>query len=230
MSVNISIYFYLLGYYNKMEKEITTIATPTIKRLPSYLRLIRELDLKGEKSVSTTYISEKLDIEPILVRKDISATGVIGKPRVGFNIQETITKIENILGWNNSTDAFLVGTGNLGTALLGYKGFSKNGLNIVAAFDNDLTKIGRKIHGVKTFNIEKLPNLTKRMHVQIAILCTPDNVTQDIVDKMTKAGIKAIWNFSPTQLKTNDDVIVQNEDLSSGLALLSSKMKAFEKE
>lgn len=209
-----------------MEKNLTTIATPTIKRLPSYLRLVRELDIKGQKNVSATYISDKLDIESILVRKDISATGVIGRPRIGFNIKETITKIEDILGWNNSTDAFLIGTGNLGKALLGYKGFSKNGLNIVAAFDNDITKINRKINGVKIFDINKLPNLAKRMHIHIAILCTPNNVAQEIVDKITESGIKAIWNFSPTQLKTSDNIIVQNEDLSSGLALLSSKVKA----
>ncbi|MGD9638710.1 MAG: redox-sensing transcriptional repressor Rex [Alphaproteobacteria bacterium] len=201
-----------------------TIGIPTIRRLPAYLRLAKDLQQKNEKTVSATYFAEILDIDSIVVRKDIASTGSLGKPRIGFDIEELIDNIENFLGWNNTTDAFLVGVGNLGSAILGYQGFTGNGLNIVAGFDVDPQKIGTKIYGKEIFPIDKLYDLVPRMNINMAILAVPSKAAQDVVDKLVDAGIRAIWNFTPVKLKTPDTIVTQKEDLSSGLAELSVKL------
>ena len=200
------------------------IGVPTIRRLPSYLRLAKELLKTGESFVSATYFAEILDIDSIVVRKDIASTGSLGKPRIGFEILELINNIENFLGWNNPTEAFLVGVGHLGSALLGYSGFGDNGLDIVAGFDTDRNKIGTKIYNKEIFHLNKLYELVPRMNITMGILTVPSSVAQNVVDIMIEAGIKAIWNFTPIKLKTPLGVVTQKEDLASGLAVLSVKL------
>jgi len=197
---------------------------PTIKRLPQYLRILKDLEKQDVETVSTTFLAQELNIEPIVVRKDIASTGAEGKPRIGFTTKEAIKKIEHFLGWDNVTEAFLVGAGNLGSALMGYQGFQNHGLKIIAAFDKDDKKIGQEIHGIKVLSMEKLPNLAKRMHIHIGVICVDAEHAQEVSDIMVEAGIKAIWNFTPVKLKTPDDVVSQKEDLSSGLAVLSVKL------
>jgi redox-sensing transcriptional repressor len=132
--------------------------------------------------------------------------------------------IEDFLGWNNTTDAYVVGVGNLGAALLGYGGFNECGLNIVAGFDVNEQKIDREIGGKKILNISKLPDMIKRMGIKIGILTVPASAAQEIADIMIKAGIHAIWNFSPVKIAVPSDVIVQHENLASTLGVLSKKL------
>lgn len=193
----------------------------TVKRLPSYLYMLRQLEEAGREVVSSTHLAEKLKLESIQVRKDLAVTGITGKPKVGYHVPSLIRAIEEFLGWDNDTDAFLVGAGNLGSAILGYGGFIRHGLNIAAAFDVDENKIGRTIRGKEVFPLDKLANLANRMRVHMGIITVPADAAQDVADRMVAAGIFAIWNFSPTTLEVPEDVVVQNEDLASGLAILS---------
>ena len=200
------------------------ISLPTIRRFPMYLRLLHQLADSGEPTVSSSAIAREFDLEAIVVRKDLAVTGIVGKPRIGFNIRQLIDAIEKIINLHNHSDAFLVGTGNLGTALMGYKGFEHYGLNIVAGFDVDPEKIGTTLHGKKVFALDRMVDIGLRMHVHLGILCVHDSAAQDVVDLMVKAGIRGIWNFTPVKLKVPQGVVVQREDLSAGLAVLSVQL------
>jgi len=206
------------------ELERKTAGVPTLKRLPLYLRLLRKMKEAGVEYASGAVVAKELGLDPIVVRKDLAITGAVGRPRLGFPMDEIITAIEQFLGWSNTSDAFLVGVGNLGTALLGYQGFEQHGLRIVAAFDANPALIGQKVHGKVILDIAKLPALAKRMHVQIGIITATASVSQDIVDLMVQGGIRGIWNFTPTHLTVPENIILQREDLASSLAVLSHRL------
>ncbi len=209
-------------------KELTSVSVPTVRRLPLYMAILKEIEPASEH-VSSTLIADRLGLEQIQVRKDLAGIGVTGQPAVGFNVRELIGAIEQLLGWDNMRDAILIGTGNLGQALLGYDGFSRYGLNIVAAFDSNPEIIGMKIHGKPVFDIEVLSSLTERMHIQIGVLAVPGKVAQQVADTLIEAGIHAIWNFTPVKVNVNNNIIVEQVDLAASLAVLSSKLKAVNK-
>lgn len=200
------------------------LSYPSIRRMPAYLRILKDLVTANQKTVSATLLAKALGFEPIVVRKDFDPLPVTGKSGVGYDIYELIKAIEDHLGWNNITDAFLVGTGNLGSALLGYRGFEQYGVKIVLAFDVDPAKTSRTINEVHVLPIEELPSMAERMKVQIGILAVPAECAQAITDKMIQAGIRGIWNFAPVKLVVPENVVVQNEDLAEGLAVLSVKL------
>jgi redox-sensing transcriptional repressor len=204
--------------------EQKTAGVPTLKRLPLYLRLLRKMKEAGKEYASGAVVARELGLDPIVVRKDLAITGAVGRPRLGFQLDEIITAIESFLGWSNTTDAVLAGVGNLGTALLGYQGFGQHGLRIKAAFDSNPRLIGKPIHGKTVLDIKKLPSLARRMHVQIGILTATASVAQEIADAMIAGGIRGIWNFTPAKLTVPPKVTLQREDLASSLAVLSHRL------
>lgn len=204
--------------------EHKTAGVPTLKRLPLYLRLLRKMKEAGEEYASGTVVAKELGLDPIVVRKDLAITGAVGRPRLGFPMDEIISAIEEFLGWSNTTDAFLVGVGCLGRALLGYQGFEQHGMRIVAAFDSNPEIIGTIVNGKTVLDIEKMPELAKRMHVQIGVLTVTASVAQQVADTMIEGGIRAIWNFTPTNLDVPEHVILQREELASSLAVLSHRL------
>ena len=169
-------------------------------------------------------IGADLNLVPVQVRKDLQYTGIVGKPKTGYSVTELIQAIETFLGWNNVNEAFLVGAGNLGTALLGHERFSNFGLRIVAAFDTDPQKIGQWIHEKMVLPLDKLADLAQRMSIHLGIITAPAEYAQSIAEEMVKGGIQAIWNFAPVRLKAPAEIIVLNEDLYSSLASLSWKL------
>lgn len=205
---------------------VRRIPVPTLRRLPSYHHFLHGLRGRGREVVSCSHIGRELRLDPTQVRKDLAATGIVGRPKVGYQVGELIDAIEAFLGWNNVTDAFLVGVGSLGTALLRHQTFNHYGLNIVAAFDADPGKVGTSIQGREVFSVDKLPSLAARMHTQIGVITAPAEAAQAVADLMFEGGIRAIWNFAPVALKSPESVIVQNEDLFASFAVLSSKLTA----
>ncbi len=198
-----------------------TASIPTIRRLPSYLHIVRQAREKGTAVISGTVIANELDLEPIQVRKDLAVTGIIGKPRVGYQVEELIQSIESFLNWNRRHRAIVAGAGNLGQALMGYAGFVNNGLDIIAAYDIDPVKIGTEIHGKPVRPLQDLECRCREEAVDMAILCVPWPAAQDTADVLVQSGIKAIWNFTNIKLKVPQDVLVQREDLTSGYAIIS---------
>lgn len=183
-----------------------------------------ELEAKGIHQISCSIIGRDLNCVPVQVRKDLQYTGIVGKPKTGYSVPELIHTIESFLGWNNVNEAFLVGAGNLGTALLGHERFSRFGLKIIAAFDSNPEKVGKQIYDKTVFPLEKLGDLARRMGIHLGIITTPAEVAQEVADEMVKAGILAIWNFAPVRLKVSEHIFVHNEDLYSSLASLSWKL------
>jgi len=197
---------------------------PTIRRLPSYLRVIKALDFEGREFVSATDIANELGIDSIKVRKDLAYTEATGKPRVGYRITELMHGIRSIIGWDRNSEAILVGAGCLGSALLGFPGFSKRGLNFVAAFDADREKYGTYVHECEIKPIEELEKFITERLIEIAVLTVPSFAAQQVTDRLVNAGIKGIWNFSPVRLKVPPSVVVQSENLMSGLAVFMVRM------
>ncbi|HEY0308700.1 MAG TPA: redox-sensing transcriptional repressor Rex [Acidobacteriaceae bacterium] len=202
----------------------SSIPQASLRRLPQYHYYLLELEAKGISRVSCTMIGRDLSCVPVQVRKDLQYTGITGKPKTGYSVTELIQAIETFLGWNRVNEAFLVGVGNLGTAILGHERFSKYGLRIVAAFDTDPGKIGKRVHGKVVLPLAKLGNLAQRISIHLGIITTPAEVAQSVVDEMVGAGIQAIWNFAPVRLKVPEHIYVHNEDLYASLASLSCKL------
>jgi redox-sensing transcriptional repressor len=202
------------------------IPQASLRRLPQYHHYLVELQAKGIGRVSTSLIGRELNLVPVQVRKDLQYTGIVGKPKTGYEVTELIQSIESFLGWNNVNEAFLVGAGNLGTALLGHERFSRFGLRIVAAFDTDPAKVGSWIHEKAVLPLDMLPDLAPRMGIHLGILTAPAEFAQSVADCMVDAGIQAIWNFAPVRLRVPERIFVHNEDLYSSLASLSWKLAA----
>lgn len=201
------------------------ISAQTIRRLPQYLRIFYNLHTYGRELVSSTTLAEETQLLPIVIKKDLQAVGAPSKLRAGFKVAGTIAVIEKFLGWNNLNKAFLVGAGHLGSALLGFAGFKNHGLEIVAAFDTHPEIVGNFLHGVRVYHTAQLASIIERENLKIAILTVPAEAAQGITDTLVAAGIKAIWNFAPINLTVPEGVIVQKEDISSGLAELCAKLK-----
>lgn len=197
------------------------ISQASLKRLPKYLRVLKDKKEKGVELISSTAIAKELNLNPIQVRKDLALVSKSdGKPGIGFNTQNLISDMEEFLNLNNMTDAIIVGAGKLGQALMNYKGFENN-TNILIAFDIDKSKCDNK----KTFYIDKMENLIKRMNIHIGIITVPKEAAQEVCDKMIKCGIKAIWNFAPVNLKIPENIVIKNEDLSASLLVLLKNLK-----
>ncbi len=206
-------------------KNIRVASTPTIKRLPAYLHIIEAAAREGKEYISGTVIAEELELEPIQVRKDLATTGIVGKPRLGFPVAELVQAINGFLDWNTVHNAIILGAGHLGTALMGYRIFPRHGMHIVAAFDSDTGKIGTKINGVPVYALPELKERVRKLQVELAILTVPSSHAQQVADLLVDCGIQSIWNFTNIKIKVPPGVIVQKEDLSSGYAVLSVKMR-----
>ena len=199
---------------------------PSIRRLPFYLAILRRLHDEGREIISAAILAEESGQAAPVVKKDIEVTGAIGKTGVGYQIDHLIKDIETFLGWDRPSKAFLVGVGNLGTALLGYEGFKNHGLGFVAAFDSDPFKIGVTVHGVEVRPLEDLPAMAEEIGVTLAVLAVPSEAGQETAAFLAKSGITSIWSFVPVNLSVSASVDVQREDLVAGLAELMVRRRA----
>jgi redox-sensing transcriptional repressor len=193
---------------------------PGIRRLPIYLNLLRKFKEEGKATASAAALAEYAGLVASVVRKDIEMTGAVGTTGIGFDIENLIADIEAFLGWDNPHDAFLVGAGNLGGALLGHQELANHGLKFVAAFDSDSGKTGSRIHGIEVFPMEKFPELARRLHPGVVVITVPAGHAQGIVDIAAEAGVRRIWSFAAEILQAPPHVTIQREDLSAGLAEL----------
>lgn len=209
-------------------EENEKISIPTVKRYPSYLRLLRQHQAMGDELVSATTLSEELGLKAVQVRKDISFANIEGKPKKGFEVNELIDALTHALGWDSSTEALIVGVGNLGSALCQYEGFEAYGLRIVAAFDNDEKKVGKKVGPLVVQSMDVLGSFIKSSGVMIAIITVPYSDAEEVASTLVSCGIKGIWNFAPKDLKVPEGCVIQRTDLATSFAVLSLKMKQLE--
>lgn len=197
------------------------IPEKTVTRLSIYLRCLEELEADGVASVSSRQLAERFGLNSAQVRKDLAYFGQFGVRGLGYYIAELKHNLERILGLKQDWEVALVGVGNLGSALIAYRGFQARGFKIGLAFDADPAKMGQVVGDVQITEIAKLVQTVRRKKVKIAVLAVPAAAAQSVADLLVEAGVTAILNFAPAQLTVPDGVKVQNVDLSVLLKTLS---------
>jgi len=205
-------------------KESIQVPEPTLRRLPWYLSNVKLMKEKGEKYVSSTQISKEINVDASQIAKDLSYVNISGRTRVGYEIDELISVLENFLGFTNSHKAFLFGVGSLGGALLSDSGLRQFGLEIVAAFDINPQLVGKVINGISIYHSDVFEEKMKEYQVNIGVLTVPIYIAQEITDKMVKGGIKAVWNFTPFRIRVPENIVVQNTSLYAHLAILFNRL------
>lgn len=200
------------------------VSIQTIRRLPVYADYLKTLPETTE-NVSATGIAASMGLNDVQVRKDLALVCPHGRPKTGYNRKQLLFDIQAYLGHHNVTTAVLVGMGNLGRALHNYEGFRAYGLDIAAAFDKSDDIVGKVFNGKRVLHISKLPSLCPRVCARIGIVTVPACEAQKICDALVECGIKAILNFAPVYLSAPKEVLVQNENMASSLAVLSSHLK-----
>ena len=207
----------------KVEK---TASKNQLRRFPVYLSYLREKQSEGLEYISSPQIANSLNLSEEQVRKDLNlVSSSTGKPKVGRDIKLLIFDIEEFLGYRDSRKAVLVGAGHLGRALMAHEGFVSYGLDIVCGFDNDINKTDCIFHGKHIYSISELEKVCQELNVHIGIITVPQKYAQEVCNRLVKVGIRGIWNFTSAVLEVSDDVIVQNENMASSLAILSNKLK-----
>lgn len=202
------------------------VSVPTLQRLPAYLQQLKRMQLAGETTVSCNSLAVELNLNPVLVRKDLAAVSSIGgRPKIGYQLDNLIVDVEHYLGYMDCFKAVLVGLGHLGGALFAYPGFSAYGVQLVAGFDSRPEVAGTTINGKPVMPMEELAPWCKKNGIELGIITVPAANAQEVCDQLAAAGIRGIWNFAPTHLRVPDGVLVQNEDMAVPLALLSQHLK-----
>jgi len=197
----------------------------TLSRLPLYYSHIRKMQQQGDKYVSAAAVAQSLNLNPVLVRKDLSGvSSVEGKPRAGFEIDTLLHDLSEFLGYNKVDEAILVGVGSLGRLILTNTEFSSMGLDIAVGFDKDPDLVGLQIGSKYILPMEKMESYIKRTGVKIGIITVPADQAQSVCDQMVECGILAIWNFAFTLLNVPQGILVKNENLPSSLAVLSQQL------
>ena len=197
------------------------IPEKTVTRLSIYLRCLEELEAGGVTSISSREMAERFGLHSAQVRKDLAYFGQFGVRGLGYYVAELKHNLERILGLKQDWEVALVGVGNLGSALIAYKGFQARGFKIGLAFDADPAKVGVVVGDVQVIELGKLVQSVRRKRVKIGMLAVPAAAAQSVTDLLVEAGVTAILNFAPTQLTVPEGVKVQNVDLSVLLKTLS---------
>jgi redox-sensing transcriptional repressor len=193
---------------------------PTLARIALYLRSLRAAQVEGAETLSSADIEARTGISSGQVRKDLSYFGEFGKPGLGYAVTPLVNRLAHIMRLDREQPVMLVGAGNLGTALAGYSGFGESHFRLLAIYDNNYSKIGRKIWDLEIQDIERMPELNAAMGVQIGIITTPAAAAQTVADYMVRSGVRVILNFAPTRINVPKEVVVRNVDLTQELQIL----------
>ncbi len=205
------------------------ISKSVLKRLPGYLAYLKSIPEGTAVYISATALANALGMGEVQVRKDLAMVSDGGRPKIGYLREGLIDDIEQFLGYDNTTDAVLIGAGKLGQALLDYSGFSEYGLRILAAFDaapNAQNTDG----GKPILSMDRLKTFCDEHKVRMGIITVPAAHAQAVCDQLIACGIRAVWNFAPTHLDVPDNILVQNENMATSLAVLSMHLQAQRKD
>ena len=212
---------HIMPAINNIEK----VPEPTLRRLPWYLSVCRLLKSRGEQYVSSTRLSKETNIVASQIAKDLSCVNIIGRTRVGYDIDNLLQVLEDFLGFTRMHKAFLFGVGRLGTALLNDSGLKQFGLEVVAAFDVNQRVVGHNISGIPVYHISELEKQMRRHNAKIGVLTVPIDSAQEVADKMVVWGVKAIWNFTPLRIRVPENIVVQNTSLYAHLSLMFNRLE-----
>ena len=212
-----------------MHMEEKKVSKSVLKRLPGYLAYLKNLPEDAPAHISATSLANALGMGEVQVRKDLAIVSDGGRPKIGYQREGLIADIEQFLGYDNTTDAVLVGAGKLGLALMSYSGFEEYGLNIQAAFDVN-PAMEKTEDGQPIYPMTRLEHFCKVHKVLMGIITVPAANAQEVADRLIACGVKAIWNFAPVHLDVPPHILVQNENMATSLAVLSVHLRAQIKE
>lgn len=201
------------------------ISIAVIRRLPRYFRYLSDLIKLDIKRISSKELSERMGITASQIRQDLNCFGGFGQQGYGYNVESLYDEIGKILGIDKHFSCIIIGAGNMGNALANYENFRKRGFDIVGIFDVDKKKIGTTIHGIPVRHMDDLESFLADNKADVAIMTVPSRQVVNAATRVTKLGIKGIWNFSPMDLKLGDDVVVENVHLSDSLMVLGYRLK-----
>ena len=201
--------------------EDSGVPKAVVSRLSLYLRELQHLQRDGHETTSSTQLGSRLGVTDAQIRKDLAYFGQFGYPGIGYRCDELVSQIRKILGTDHDWAVAIVGLGNLGTALLGHRGFARQGFRVVAAFDTDESKIGTEIHSVPIYDVARLREIVQGESIRLAILAVPAEVAQEAADRLVEVGIQGIMNFTPVTITLPDNVSKVAVDLAIELEQLS---------
>jgi redox-sensing transcriptional repressor len=196
---------------------VKRIADSTVRRLSAYLRFLEDFEQRGLATISSEELAKRGGTTSAQVRKDLSFFGSFGKRGLGYSVPELAGRLREILGLGKEWRVVIIGAGKIGAALAQYRGFRQRGFNILAAYDNNPDKVGRSLEGIPVRDTSHLERDLQRDKPDIVVLTVPGDEAQALVDRMVKAGIKAILNFAPTQLQAPPDVAIKTVNMAMEL-------------
>ena len=201
------------------------ISDAVVHRLPKYYRYLSELETAGVERVSSSRMSEDMNLNASQIRRDLNCFGGFGQQGYGYQVSRLKQEIMKILGIGSSYQAVIVGAGNIGQALLKYRHFDDEGYHIVAVFDADPALIGREVDNLRIRAMSELPRFMKDNKVDIGIIAVPKRYAQQTADDLVSMGVSGLWNFAPVDVAARRGISVENVHLSDSLYILSYHMR-----
>jgi redox-sensing transcriptional repressor len=174
---------------------------PAVRRLSLYLRQLESFKRKDRKTISSKQLGESLNLTDAQVRKDLAYFGQFGHPGIGYRVEDLIAQVKHILGTDRNWNVLLVGAGNLGRALMAYRGFDAKGFRLVAVFDNDPAKAGVKQADFIVQPLSELCETVRSFNIQLGIMAVPPDMAQDVADQLVAAGLRGLLNFAPVSIQ-----------------------------
>ena len=196
------------------------IPKATARRLPLYYRYLRMLHDTGKNKVSSTELSEAVQVDSATIRRDFSYFGELGKRGYDYDVENLMNFFAKTLNEDELTNVALIGVGNLGSALLKYKFHQSNSIRVSCAFDVNEDIVGRIVDGIPVYPMEDMMEQIRVQQIEVAILTIPARKAQEVVNKLAEAGVKGILNFTAARLVAPPEVLIQNVDLTNELQTL----------
>jgi redox-sensing transcriptional repressor len=197
------------------------VPNPAVRRLSLYLRQLEAFKRKDRRTVSSKQLGESLGLTDAQVRKDFAYFGQFGHPGIGYRVDDLIGQVKRILGTDKTWNVLLVGAGNLGRALLAYRGFDQKGFRLIAVFDADPGKVGKKHGGFVIQSLSEMAAAVQKQNIKLAMIAVPADNAQDVADQLVAAGVRGLLNFAPVSLTVPPDVALNAVDLAVQLEQLS---------
>lgn len=200
---------------------LARISESTVRRLSHYYRVLEEVEAEGKRLISSHRLAEREGITSAQVRKDLSCFGSFGRRGLGYNVAHLREEIRGILGLDRRWRVAIVGAGNIGAALLAYRGFAKQGFDVVAVFDRDAQRVGQRIGDLVVRDTDELMAVASELRVDMGVIATPVRAAQEVADLLVAVGVRGILNFAPRKLFVPSQVALRNVDMTVELESLS---------
>jgi redox-sensing transcriptional repressor len=198
-----------------------SIPNPAVRRLSLYLRQLESVQRTGRRTISSKQLGESLHLTDAQVRKDLAYFGQFGHPGIGYKVEDLILEVRKILGTDKVWNVVLVGAGNIGRAMAGYRGFDRKGFRVIGVFDNDPAKVGRKLGGFTIQPLSEIADAVQKSPIKLAIMAVPADSAQDVADQLVAAGIRGLLNFAPVSLTVPHNVALNTVDMAVQLEQLA---------